>query len=64
MANAGYRHLSIDDLQELKAVGVTPGDVARYRRANRGLPSVDSIVSAKAAGLQPEDIDPDPDNSE
>ena len=59
MADAGYRHLSIDDLQELKAVGITPRDVARYRRANRGLPSVDSLVGAKAAGLEPGDIDPD-----
>ena len=37
----------------MKAVGLTPKDVARYRRSNRGLPSVDTLVGAKAAGLDP-----------
>lgn len=62
MIAAGYRNLTIDDLSELKAVGITPNEAARYRKTSRGLPSVDAMVSAKASGLQPEDIDPD--NSE
>jgi hypothetical protein len=43
----------------MKAVGLTPHEVARYRRANRGLPSVETLVGAKASGLSPEDLDPD-----
>ena len=58
MAVAGYRGLSLDDLGELKAVGITPSEASRYRRANRGLPSVDALVTAKTSGLAPEDIDP------
>jgi bla regulator protein blaR1 len=59
MSGAGYRGLSLDDLGQLKAVGITPSEAARYRHANRGLPSVDALVTAKTSGLAPEDIDPD-----
>jgi hypothetical protein len=40
-------------------MGVTPADVARFRRAGRSLPSVDQMIQVKAMGLNPEDIDPD-----
>ena len=59
MAAAGYGALSIDDLSSSEG---RRSDIRtrsqRYRRANRGLPSVETLVGAKASGLSPEDLDP------
>ena len=59
MSAAGYGPLPMSKLVELRAMGVTPADVARFRHAGRKLPSVDQMIQVKAMGLNPEDIDPD-----
>jgi hypothetical protein len=59
MAAAGYSRISISDLVQLRAVGVTPTDVNRFRKAGRRLPSIDDMVKAKTLGLDPSDIEPD-----
>jgi hypothetical protein len=56
MVAAGYAHIPLGKLIELKSVGVTPADVSAFRRSGRGLPSVDEMVKAKALGLRPEDV--------
>ena len=53
--------IASEELIGMKAVGVTPAEVARYRRAGRGLPSVDQMTAIKALGLEPEDIGRDTD---
>ncbi|MBA3512159.1 M56 family metallopeptidase [Sphingomonas sp.] len=53
---AAYGYLPMDDLVELKAVGVTPADIARFRRSGHRLPSVHKLVEMKALGINPEDI--------
>ena len=64
---AGYANLPMHKLVELKAVGVTPADIARIRKINGRLPSVHKLVEIKALGIDPDDIDvdvdvnPDPD---
>jgi hypothetical protein len=40
----------------MKAVGITPADVERFRRAGIKHLEVDELVQAKAMGLTPEEI--------
>ena len=56
MAAAGYPRLSLEQLTEMKAVGVTPNDVERFRRAGFTHLDVDELVQAKSLGLTPEEI--------
>jgi hypothetical protein len=40
----------------MKAVGITPNDVERFRRAGFAHLDVDDLVQAKTLGLTPEEI--------
>jgi hypothetical protein len=48
--------MSLQQLTELKAVGVMPSDVERFRRAGFNHLDVDELVQAKTLGLTPEEI--------
>ena len=59
----------MDELVEMKAVGVTPDDVQRWRRAGYGQLTPEKLVELKAVGGDPDndddvgdDPDPDPDD--
>jgi hypothetical protein len=56
MAAVGYPRLSLEQLTELRAVGVMPSDVERFRRAGFTHLDVDDLVQAKTLGLTPEEI--------
>jgi hypothetical protein len=56
MAAVGYPRLSLEELTQLRAVGVMPSDVERFRRAGFTHLDVDELVQAKAMGLTPEEI--------
>jgi hypothetical protein len=56
MATVGYPRLSLQQLTELRAVGVMPSDVERFRRAGFTHLDVDELVQAKSMGLTPEEI--------
>jgi len=43
-------------LTELKAAGVTPSDVERFRRAGFAHLDIDQLVQAKTLRLTPEEI--------
>jgi hypothetical protein len=56
MAAAGYSRIPLEELTQLKAVGVTPSDVERFRRAGFARLDVDELIQAKTMGLTPEEI--------
>jgi hypothetical protein len=56
MAAVGYPRIPLSELTELRAVGVTPADVERFRRAGFDRLNVDQLVQAKTLGLTPEEI--------
>ena len=56
MAAAGYPRLYLEQLIELRSVGVMPSDVERFRRAGFTHLDVDELVQAKTMGLTPEEI--------
>jgi hypothetical protein len=56
MAAVGYPRISIEQLTELRAVGVMPSDVERFRRAGFTHLDVDELVQAKSLGITPEEI--------
>jgi hypothetical protein len=56
MAASGYARIPLSQLVEMKAVGVTPADVERFRRAGFSHLDVDDLVQAKTLGLTPEEI--------
>jgi hypothetical protein len=56
MAAVGYPRLSLEQLTQLRAVGVMPSDVERFRRAGFSHLDVDQLVQAKTLGLTPEEI--------
>jgi hypothetical protein len=56
MGAVGYPRLSLTQLTELKAVGVMPADVERYRRAGFAHLDVDQLVQVKTLGITPEEL--------
>jgi hypothetical protein len=56
MAAAGFPRISLEQLTEMRAVGITPADVERFRRAGFKHLDVDELVEAKTLGLTPEEI--------
>jgi len=56
MAAVGYPRIPLGQLTEMRAVGVMPSDVERFRRAGFTHLDVDDLVQAKTLGLTPEEI--------
>jgi hypothetical protein len=56
MAAAGYSGLSLDQLVELRAVGVSPAYVEKLRRAGYGRISIDKLVEMRAVGVDPDEL--------
>jgi beta-lactamase regulating signal transducer with metallopeptidase domain len=54
MANAGYPNLSVDQLIQMKSLGVTPDFVREMAAAGFNHPSVDELVKMRALGLTPD----------
>ena len=54
MANAGYPNLSVDQLIQMKSLGVTPDFVREMAAAGFTHPSVDELVKMRALGLTPD----------
>jgi beta-lactamase regulating signal transducer with metallopeptidase domain len=54
MANAGYPNLSVDQLIQMKSLGVTPEFVRQMAAAGFNHPSVDELVKMRALGLTPD----------
>jgi beta-lactamase regulating signal transducer with metallopeptidase domain len=54
MANAGYPNLSVDQLIQMKSLGVTPEFVREMAAAGFNHPSVDELVKMRALGLTPD----------
>lgn len=53
LANAGYTNLSVDQLVQLKSVGVDADYVRAMKRAGMSHPSVDELVQLRAVGVDP-----------
>jgi hypothetical protein len=56
MAAVGFPRIPLRQLVEMRAVGVTPGDVERFRRAGFTHIDAEELVRAKTLGLTPEEI--------
>ena len=56
MAAAGYARIPLEELTQLKAVGIVPSDVERFRRAGITHLDVEELIQAKTMGLTPEEI--------
>ena len=56
LASVGYTNLSIDDLVQLKAVGVTADYIRAIEDAGISHPSVHELIRLRAIGVQPEYI--------
>ena len=56
MAAAGLPRIPLSQLVEMKAVGVTPADVQRFRRAGYANLDVNQMIEAKTLGISPEEL--------
>ena len=60
MAAVGYRNLDVGTVSQLRALNISPSDVARARKAAGRLPTPEEISAMTALGVEPEDLDRDP----
>lgn len=54
LAAAGYTHLTVDELIQLKAVGVTGDYIRAMENAGYPHPTVDQLVRLRSMGVQPD----------